>query len=468
MKLNRRGFIGCLGATTAAGLAAGTAVGIDKTEENPPNILVFVADDAGWKDFGCYGNRGIRTPSIDRLAEEGLLCENAFLTAPQCSPSRISILTGRYPHATGAEDLHMPLPAGEEMLPAWLKRGGYFTGHMRKTHYGPEGEKQFDWYSREIDDFSGFLDLAGKRPFFLWVGFNDPHRPYDRESNPRINNPNNVGVPPSLVDDQDTREDLTDYYDEISRMDNNIGRMMETLETKGLLENTLVMFFSDNGMPFPGAKGTLYDSGVGTPLVIRWPGRIRPGSRCSGLLSLIDLSPTILEAAGLPVPGTLQGESMLSAMLDEDDEGREYVFGERNWHNCDEHMRYVRSRRFKMIKNSYTELPFGNPADVSMSPSWHSLMEKKQQGKLTKAQARIFSVPRPAIELYDLEKDPGECNNLAGEAAYADEVKKLGAVLDKWMDETGDFPPWKRRRGDNTCRITGVKYTWDIQEMREE
>ncbi|MFH1965409.1 MAG: heparan N-sulfatase, partial [Acidobacteriota bacterium] len=140
--------------------------------------------------------------------------------------------------------------------------------------------------------------------------------------------------------------------------------------------------------------------------------------------------------------------------------------GERNWHNCDEHMRYVRGARFKLIRNAYTELPFGNPADLSMSPSWYSLMDKKEKGELNREQQRHFIVPRPAVEFYDLGNDPGEFNNLAGAAEYADEVKKHGTVLDKWMEETGDFPPWKRRRGDNTCRITGVKFTMEIPEMR--
>jgi len=361
----------------------------------------------------------------------------------------------------------MPLPAGQELLPTWLRKGGYYTGHMRKTHYGPEGEKQFDWYSQEIEDFAAFLDEARERPFFMWVGFNDPHRPYERNSTPRANRPEEVDVPRFLVDDRRTREDLADYYNEISRMDGNIGRMMKTLEEKGRLNNTLVIFFSDNGMPFPGAKGTLYDSGVGTPLICSWPGRIRPGVRSRALLSVIDLAPTILEAAGLPVPGTVQGKSMLVDLLEEGP-GREYVFGERNWHNCDEHMRYVRNSRFKLIRNAYTELPFGNPADLSMSPSWYSLMDLKEKAELNREQRRHFVVPRPAAEFYDLDSDPGEFDNLAGHPEYAGEVQKLGEVLDRWMKETGDFPSWRRRRPDNTCRITGVKYTMEIAPMWNE
>ncbi len=465
MKIDRRTFIGGLGAGAAIGVTSGRMAGADKAAADLPNILVFVADDAGWKDFGCYGNKGIKTPNIDRLASEGLLCEKAFLTAPQCSPSRISVLTGRYPHATGAEDLHMPLPEGTDFLPSWLKEAGYFTGHMQKTHYGKTGEEQFDWYSAGLTDFSGFLDQSAGKPFFMWTGFSDPHRGYDRSSIDHRNDEASVTVPPQLVDDPETRSDLADYYDEISRMDSNIGGMLDTLEKRGLSDNTLVVFFSDNGLPFPGAKGTLYDSGVGTPMLFKWPGRIKPEGRFSGQVSSVDLAPTFLELAGLPVPDSVQGTSMLDTLLSGRGTGREFVFGERNWHDCDEHMRYVRDGRFKMILNAYTELPFGNPADLSMSPSWHSLMKKKEKGELTPEQARIFRVPRPAVEFYDLEKDPGEFNNLAGKREYTGEVQRLGKVLDKWKKDTGDFPSWERRRGDHTDRITGIHFSNVIPEM---
>lgn len=155
-------------------------------QDQPPNILVLIADDANWSDFGVYGNDAVRSPNVDRLATSGLRVRHAFVTTSQCSPSRISMLTGRYPHATGAEDLHMPVPEGTVILPGLLKQAGYFTGSMKKTHYGEAvAERQFDWYDEHTASaFPAFLEAAGRRPFFLWVGFTEPHRPFPDDVRP--------------------------------------------------------------------------------------------------------------------------------------------------------------------------------------------------------------------------------------------------------------------------------------------
>ena len=436
----------------------------------PPNLLVFIADDAGWDDFGVYGNKGIQTPNIDRLAAEGLKVEKAFLTIAQCSPSRISILTGLYPHQTGAEDLHMPLPEDKRLVPSYLEEAGYFSGHMKKTHYGPNGEAQFQWYDavsgRNYGQAMGdFLVEADGRPFFLWVGFVDPHRAYGDA--PALHDPADVRVPPQLADTPETRADLAQYYDEIARMDQNIGAMLDTLEARGLRENTLVVFLSDNGMPFPRAKGTAYDAGIRTPLVFSWPSVIDSGAVYDeGLVSVIDLAPTFLDLAGLEKPEGMEGES-LRPLLEEplSYAGREHIFAERNWHNCDEHIRAVRTARYKLITNAYTELPLCTPADASRSPSWYSLMERKKEGTLTPEQSRLFEVPRARVELYDLEEDPGEFTNLAGDSAYADVALELAELLNAWEERTSDFPPTVRRRDDNTDRVTGVKFTQENPPM---
>lgn len=437
--------------------------------ERPPNILVLIADDANWSDFGVYGNEAIRTPNIDRLAEGGLLVKRAFLTTSQCSPSRISMLTGKYPHSTGAEDLHMPLPEGSVILPGLLQRRGYFTGSMKKQHYGGQvAERQFQWYGeRTSADFPAFLDAAGDRPFFLWVGFTDPHRPFPALGDVEPpHDPAEVKVPPYLADTPAARADLARYYDAIARMDTRIGEFMTGLERRGALDNTLIIFLSDNGMPFPRAKATAYDEGIRTPLIFSWPAVIEPGTTYDGMVSTLDLAPTLLELAGAVPTEEMQGESFAPMLRDQTIPGRTYVFAERNWHDTDEHIRAVRTDRYKLILNAYTELPLGVTADLGESPSFRSLAERRRLGTLTPAQAAIFEAPRPRIELYDLHKDPWEIDNIAATDAHWERARDLAAVLSSWMEETGDFPPTMRVRDDHTDRLTGVWFSDRIPEMR--
>ena len=441
-----------------------------QTPADRPNIVVFVGDDLGWRDTGPYGNAAVHTPVIARLARDGLLVRYAFGTSPQCSPSRISMLSGRYAHATRTEDLHTPLPDGVRLLPTLLQGAGYFTGHMAKTHYGPNGERQFQWYSPETASaLPAFLDLAGTLPFFLWVGFHEPHRPYPATPAAPVHSPDRVALTPYLADTPETRTDVARYYDAIGRMDAKIGEMMAELGRRKLLERTLVVFLSDNGAPFPREKGALYDSGTRTPLILVWPTVVRAGSVWDrGMVSTVDLAPTLLELAGAPVPGDMQGRSF-RALLSSPDAfaGDRYVFSERNWHDCDEHQRAVRTTRFKLIRtDAYTELPLCTAADIGASASFLALRARARAGRLTAAQQRLFEAPRARVELYDLGKDPWELRNVADDPAYAATARELAGVLESWIEESDDFPAAYRVRDDNTDRVTGVPFTTRIPPLR--
>ena len=437
--------------------------------ETPPNIVVFLADDLGWRDTPPYGNAAVKTPNIARLAREGLLVRYAFGTSPQCSPSRISMLSGRFSHTTRTEDLHTPLPDGIRILPALLQQAGYFTGNMAKTHFGPNGERQFQWYSPETDSvLPAFLDSAGTRPFFLWVGFHEPHRPYD-STVAKVHAPARVALTPYLADTPETRADLARYYDATARMDGKIGRMMAELRRRKLLERTLIVFLSDNGAPFPREKGTLYDGGTRTPLILVWPTVVRPGGVWDrGMVSTIDLAPTLLEIAGAKVPADMQGRSFRPLLASPDAFlGDEQVFSERNWHDCDEHQRAVRTIRYKLIRtDAYTELPLCTAADIGASASFLALRARAKAGRLTTAQRRLFEAPRARLELYDLDRDPWELTNIADDPAQAARVRRLAAVLQAWMEGTDDFPATYRVRDDNTDRITGVPFTTKIPPLR--
>ena len=426
-----------------------------KATPDKPNIIVFIADDAGM-DFGCYGNSNIHTPNIDRLAAGGLRFDKAFLTAPQSSPSRTSMMTGMFAHTIGTEDLHTPIDDTTRMIPSFLSEAGYRTGVVLKTHWGENGDRQFDmvdggreWYTKEpvtqnnpaLVRYRNFIDKDNEQPFFLWVGFIDPHRPYNSETNMQQNDPEKVHVAPYYIDNQQTRRDITDYYDEISRMDRHIGIMIEELEKRNLLENTVIIFLSDNGMPFPRAKGTLYDAGIQTPLIFSWKGKIKPGSsHDNGLISAIDLAPTILDLAGIPAPGNMYGKSFAEILFNPSLRGREFIFAERNWHNCDEYMRCIRTEKYKLIFNAYNEMPHGTAIDLSTSPTWYALKKAQKEEMLTKDQKNIFVCPRPMIEIYDLMNDKYEMNNVADEMEYYAKGRKMMALLLKWQEETKDHP----------------------------
>ena len=441
-------------------LSPGDAV----AQSAPPNVIVFIADDAGWRDFGCYGNRAIRTPTIDRLAREGMRFDQVFLTSPQCSPTRTSLLAGQYAHTLRTEDLHTPLAEGQTILPTPLKEAGYYTGLIGKSHIGPAAEAQFDLVEPlkqnepQPDDFKQLLSNAQNQPFFVWYAFSDPHRVYQSGTIDEPHDPAAVVVPPYLIDNQETRQDLALYYDEIGRLDRNVARVLQLLEEAGQASNTVIFFLSDNGKPFTRAKGTLYDEGVRTPLIVRWPERIKARSTYGGLLSAVHLAPTIMDLAGAKADTAMVGRSILPILTQQATEADPFVFSERNWHDCDEHLRSVRSDSFKLIKNSYIEWPHGTAADLAGSPSHQALLRGKMQGTLTDAQKLIFQVPRPEIEFYNVKEDPYELNNLAYDVRYRPQIQAHYAALWQWQQRTDDFPPHRRRRYDNTDRVTGTMY----------
>ncbi|MBR9997952.1 MAG: sulfatase [Cyclobacteriaceae bacterium] len=437
-----------------------------KPEQKPPNFLILIADDAGM-DFGCYGNPSVKTPNVDRLAESGILFEKTFLTSPQCSPSRISILTGKYPHTTRTEDLHTPLPENEKFITQYLQNAGYFTGHNGKTHWGENGSNQFNWYSKNFENFEEFLNQAGNKPFFFWTGFYDPHRVYEENAIAQPHDPGTVIVRKHLVDDSRTRKDIALYYDEIARMDSITGSYLDILENEKLTENTYIIFLSDNGAPFPREKGTLYDAGIQTPFIVQGPG-VPANEVYDGLTSTIDLAPTFLALADIEIPAEMPGKSFAGVLTGSFGFTRDFIFSERNWHDCDEHMRAVRSDRYKLILNAYTDKPHGTAADLANSLSWYSLLEKKASDSLSCEQSLIFTVPRPSVEIYDLSSDPDEYYNRAEDPAYRNIAYDLLRVLQEWMLDTNDFPPTRRTRMDNTDRISGIRYYDITPELENE
>jgi len=411
----------------------------------PPNILWFIGDDVGRQNIGCDGNPAARTPNLDGLAADGVRFTNAFVTSPSCSPTRNSMFSGQVAHTLRVEDLHAPLPQGVDILPTLLRARGYWSGLVGKNHMGPHAAAQFDMVAGGVGKWRDFFDQRPKdRPFFLTVAFYDAHRPFDQKALDPPTDPAAVVVPPYLPDIPEVRRELAYFCDEIGRMDLAVGRILQRLDEEGLAENTLVLFVGDNGMPFPRAKTTLYDSGIGTPLVVRWPGHAPKAATRAGLVSTIDLAPTMLAAAGLDAPAPMHGRTLLPMLADPKARPNTVVFAERNWHCIDDHIRAVRTERLKYIRNAYPDEPLGYPPDITREPSFQAMRKLRDAGRLTPEQMLQFRKPRPREELYDVTADPYEFTNLADDPAHRETLAALRVQLDRWIADTDDVPVTKR------------------------
>lgn len=442
-----------------------------------PNIVFIIADDMAWDDCGAYGHPNIQTPNIDKLAKEGMRFDQAFLTISSCSPSRASIITGQYPHNTDAEQLHWPLTAEKVTFVESLKKSGYWTAQAGKWHMGNAIKNRFDVVKDvgttgfqlapdgkkaiQKGDGSGcenWLSLLKERPkntpFFLWLAAVDPHRPYSKDI---INNPHStedVIVPPYLADTYETREDLAHYYNEITRLDEYVGQVVNELDNQGLSENTLILFISDNGRPFPRDKTTLYDGGIKTPWIVKWPKKVLPNSVCNNLVSSIDIAPTFLSLAGLKPFPSFEGKDFSSLLSNPEKEIRKIIYAEDNWHDYEDYTRAVRTKEYKYIRNFYSDLPNTPSADAFVSSTFTAMRKMKENGKLNEFQLTCFNTPRPDEELYHVANDPYELNNLSNDPNYAETLNFMRSELKKMRSLTNDSLP-SFRTPDEFDRVTG-------------
>ncbi|WP_186756047.1 sulfatase family protein [Echinicola salinicaeni] len=424
-----------------------------------PNFIIIIADDAAWDDSGVYGNDMIQTPNINKLGEEGLVFDNAFLTTSSCSPSRCSILTGRYPHSTGAPELHVPLPEDQLLFAGELQKVGYYTVAAGKYHIGPP-RKDFDKiYGHQVSGCEYWVQALEERPkdqpFFMWLASKDPHRSYEENIIPNPHDPKEVKVPPYLPDNDSVRKDLALYYDEIARLDSYLGKVMEALKEQGVDENTMVIYMTDNGRPFPRDKTRLYDSGIKTPFIVRWPNQVKSG-RTAAMISSIDIAPTLCELAGAALPKAFQGISFASVLEEADLKGRDYIVGEHNWHDYQAYERALRTDKFLYIRNEFPFLNASPPADAVSSISYQEMIRLHNEAKLEEVQMDCFVLPRPEEELYDVLSDPFQLNNLAMDDTYAKVLAEMRSKLNTWKKEFEDELP-KDYTPDGFNRWTGKR-----------
>jgi len=451
-----------------------------------PNIVFILSDDQSYPFLGCYGRKEMKTPTLDNFAAQGMKFSRMFTSAPQCVPSRATLMTGRSPVACRISRFSSPLPREETTFPELLRtQAGYFVGvcgrsyHLDGSHNASASEKVvFDTYGMNtFKDRFNYLDASSQdhieermneffdqrpkdRPYFLWVNYNDPHYPWDTGKNPP--DPSTVEVPGYLPDLPGVRKDLSLHEGEIEHLDALTKMVLDIIKTRAGLENTLFIFMGDNGMALPSGKGSLHDPGLNVPLLVWWSGVVKPGTDSNALLSGEDLAPTCLEAAGVAVPKRITGISFLPVLLGRTfPNERQYIFGERGPHGDAtfdiksttaqvDYSRCVRSSHYKLIYNVTPNLRYV-PVDSCGAPSWKEITRAHEQHQLaSEFEALYFTSPRPIYELYDLQQDPNELKNLYGLQGTEDVTRELKTALQAKMVMDYDYLPLTHPEGKDS------------------
>ncbi len=475
----------CFAVLAAIVLSAGSACSPEPPQERP-NILFAISDDQSFPHASAYGRSGLRTPAFDRVARQGALFTNAFVASPGCSPSRAALLTGLHTWQLEHAGTHASsFPARFSVYPDLLEEAGYFVGYTGKgwvpgnweaggrkrnpagpaynervISSPPPGIGDRDYFA----NFEDFLDARPTdRPFCFWFGAQEPHREFGFQSGIQSGKKlEDARVPPFLPDTPEIRSDVLDYFFEIEWFDRHLGMMLDLLENKGELGNTLVVVTSDNGMAFPAAKANLYEYGIHVPLAASWPARAPAGRVVDDLVSLVDVAPTFLEAAGVDFdPQTMSGLSFLDLVQGGADRPpRGGVFAGRERHSSSRHQnlgypsRAMRTDEFLYIRNYAPERwPAGAPQklegdeqlgpmhgayhDIDAAPSLSVLIEGRDDPGI-KRYFQLAVDKRPAEELFRIGTDPGCLENLAIDGEYEMVVAILSAALEDYLARTGD------------------------------
>jgi N-sulfoglucosamine sulfohydrolase len=472
--MNRRKFIQHIGISTVAALLGGrqTSQGSNKTQHsqaltaflrNKPNVLIVIGDDMTWHDCEPYGSQQVKTPHLTRLAQEGMCLDGMFTSTAMCAPTRQQLYTGMYPVRNGAYPNHSRVHDGVKSLPHYLKDLGYRVGLIGKRHFNPPESYPFEFLAVKLDKKPGevntqaiaeFVNRDPKQPYCLIATSNEPHGPWNR-GDQNLYPPKKLTVPPYLVNCPETRAELTKYYAEISYLDWQLGECVKVVDASGRKDNTMVIFTSEQGSSFPfGGKWTCYENGLKTAFIVRWPAMIKPGSRNGALTQYVDLTPTLIEVAG-GNPKTIQtgrvdtrgytgfdGRSFLSVLLSKTNQHRDFVYGAHttrgiiNGSGCYP-IRSVRGERYKYILNPNHQAVYYNVVatqPTGLLATWKKLGEKDAA---IAARARFYQ-HRPMEELYDLQNDPYELNNLADDPKLAKIKEALKKKLKDWMAQQGD------------------------------
>ncbi len=438
-----------------------------------PNIVFCLADDWGWPHAGAYGDNAVKTPNFDRLAKEGVLFNNAYVSSPSCTPSRNAFITGKYHWELGSgANLWSTLPEKHQSFIHLLADHSYVTGRTKAKTWGPGNLD--NWIAHHgshpaneaYQTFEEFLESNGtQEPFFFWLGTSDPHRGYEKGSGRRSGiDISKVHLFKHYPKADVVRNDIADYYYEVQRWDSLVGSVISQLEKQGILENTIIIMTGDHGMPFPRCKGNLYDSGVRVPFAVRWGTEVKAARKADDFISFADIAPTLLELAGIKVPKDMTGKSFVpvlkskkSGLIDSKNRS-DIVFGRERHVPAQEKpnmggypSRGYRNKDFLYIRNfepdwwpagtgnlGQTNYPNQWYADCDGGPTKDYIIENKDQDENHLRSFQLCFAKRPAEELYDLKKDPDQINNIAANPAYAGILESLKAKLQNKLEKLND------------------------------
>jgi len=447
-----------------------------------PNILLVLSDDHSFPHVGCYNDVNVLkyniTPNLDAFARQGIRFERAYTTSPQCAPSRTSMFTGCSPVSIGVTRFYEPARKEVPFFTDILRESGYWLGLAGRAHHLDGPPANIDPFAYEVLKTEGMVyvesrfDLVsmfstkGKalamvpqkldtilnkvpkgKPFFLYFGFNQPHRRFD-ENFEEIN-PDQLVLPPDFVDLPEIRKDYARYLSDLREMDLGFGSIMKVLEERNLTKNTIVIFIGDNGEALLRGKGTVHGRGIHVPLIVRFPGVAKPNSSTKTLVSGEDIAPTILELAGLKFKTPINGQSFSNTIKGvEENNKREFVFAERGYHNGPltrtdgyDLSRSVTSERYHLIYNALPKQEFVQ-VDMVEAIAWNDLVKANSENILSKMhQDFYFYKERPIFELYDLQNDPFELNNLSGQPEMAATEQRLKNEMERKMVIDHDFLP---------------------------
>jgi len=438
-----------------------------------PNVLLIVADDHGKDAFGAYGNPVIKTPALDALAKDGMRFTNAFCTSASCSASRSVIMTGRFNHATGHYGHmhsynHFSTFDNEKCITGYLEMGGYRTARVGKYHLAPEEvyhfQEIFEANQRNPVQMANVCEEFIKEesaPFFLYYCTGDPHRAHPLNDLPYKPNsfgnredgfypgvkevhytPEEVLVPDFLPDTKECRAELAQYYQSVSRVDQGVQRLVELLKKAGKYDNTIILYISDNGIAFPGAKTTLYDPGMELPCIVKLPNQKNSSTTNENLVSWVDLTPTILELTGLlPEKNNFHGLSFREVLENPESRGVPEIYASHTFHEITMYypMRVVRDHKYKLIYNIAHPLDYPFASDLWASSTWQSVSKNGEDALYGKRTIEKY-LHRPMLEFFDIDSDPHEIVNLAENPDYKKLLEKYVKKIKSFQSSTGD--PW--------------------------